>query len=115
MDNICHTLAGAALAESGLKRRTPLAMATLLVGANLPDLDAAAYAWGNLAALEFRRGWTHGVLAMVVLPVALALFMVGWDRVVRRRGGVNRLREPARFGPLLLLAIIAVFSHPLLD
>lgn len=115
MDNICHTLVGAALAESGLKRRTPLATATLVVGANLPDLDAAAYAWGNLAALEFRRGWTHGVLAMAVLPVALALVMVVWDRLVRRRGGVNRLRDPARFGPLLLLSVIGVLSHPLLD
>lgn len=115
MDNICHTLVGAALAESGLKRRTPLATATLLIGANLPDVDAVAYAWGNLAALEFRRGWTHGVLGMLLLPLALALLMMGWDGLVRRRGGVNRLREPARFGPLLLLALIAVLSHPLLD
>lgn len=115
MDNLCHTLVGAALAESGLKRRTPLATATLLIGANLPDLDAFAYAWGNLAALEFRRGWTHGVLAMAVLPVALAGGMVAWDVLVRRRSGVSKLRQPAMFGQLLLLSFIAVWSHPLLD
>lgn len=115
MDNLCHTLAGAALAESGLKHRTPLATATLLVGANLPDLDAFSYAWGNLTALEFRRGWTHGVLAMAVLPALLAGAMMAWDRLVRRRGGANRLRQPAHFGQLLLLSVIAVLSHPVLD
>ena len=115
MDNLCHTLVGAALVESGLKRRTPLAMATLLIGANLPDLDALAYWWGNLAALEFRRGWTHGVLAMAVLPVALAGCMLAWDSFVRRRGGMARLRQPALFGQLVLLSFIAVWSHPLLD
>jgi hypothetical protein len=30
LDNLCHTLVGAALGEAGLKRTTPLAMATLL-------------------------------------------------------------------------------------
>ena len=43
MDNVCHTLVGAALAESGLGRRTSLGFATLLIGANLPDLDVLAY------------------------------------------------------------------------
>jgi inner membrane protein len=88
-------------------------MATLLVGANLPDLDAFAYALDDTTALAFRRGWTHGVLAMAVLPAALAGAMMAWDRLVRRRrrqGG-----EAARFGPLLLLAAISVLSHPLLD
>ena len=44
MDNLCHTVAGAVLAEAGLRRRTPLALPTLLLGANLPDLNALAYA-----------------------------------------------------------------------
>jgi inner membrane protein len=114
MDNLCHTLIGAALGEAGLKRRTPLATATLLVGANLPDVDAVTYVFSDgPAALAFRRGWTHGVLAMAVLPAALAATMVAWDRYVRRRR--RRNKPPARFGPLLLLAIVSVISHPLLD
>ncbi|MEO8349221.1 MAG: metal-dependent hydrolase [Acidobacteriota bacterium] len=114
MDNICHTLVGAALGEAGLKHRTPLAMATLLVGANLPDVDAFTYAFAaGPTALAFRRGWTHGVLAMAVLPVVLAGTMVAWDRSVRRR---RRPDAPAaRWGPLLLLAYVSVLSHPLLD
>ena len=70
MDNLCHTLVGAALGEAGLKRRTPLAMATLLVGANLPDVDAVTYVYADSpTSFAFRRGWTHGVLAMAVLPI----------------------------------------------
>jgi inner membrane protein len=114
LDNICHTLVGAALGEAGLKRRTPLATATLLIGANLPDVDAWTYAFGDgPTALAFRRGWTHGVLAMAVLPVVLAGAMLGWDRLVRRRRRPDA--APARSRPLLLLAFVSVLSHPLLD
>jgi inner membrane protein len=114
LDNLCHTLVGAALGEAGLKRATPLATATLLVGANLPDVDAWTYAFSDgPTALAFRRGWTHGVLAMAVLPVALAGAMVAWDRMVRRRRRPDA--PPARWGPLLLLAFVSVLSHPLLD
>jgi hypothetical protein len=31
MDNLCHTLVGAALGEAGLKRRTRFASATLMI------------------------------------------------------------------------------------
>ena len=44
MDNLCHTLVGAALGKAGLQKRTPLATAALLIGANLPDVDVLAYA-----------------------------------------------------------------------
>jgi inner membrane protein len=114
MDNLCHTLVGAALGEAGLKRRTPLGMGTLLVGANLPDVDAYAYAFSDSpTALAFRRGWTHGILAMAVLPVVLAGAMTAFDRTVRRRRRTEH--PPARFGALLLLAFLSVLSHPILD
>lgn len=113
MDNLTHTLVGAALGEAGLKRRTALATPTLLVGANLPDVDAAAYLWGGLAALEWRRGWTHGVLAWAVLPLLLAGAVLGLARLAERRGW--RPERPVRPGQLLLLATAAVWSHPFLD
>ena len=114
MDNICHTLVGAALGQAGLKRATPLAMATLLVGANLPDVDAVTYVFADApTSFEFRRGWTHGALAMAVLPLALAGAMTAWDRFVRRRRRPEK--TPARFPALLLLAFVSVLSHPLLD
>jgi inner membrane protein len=113
MDNICHTLVGAALAEAGGRRLTALAAATLIVGANLPDLDVAALAWGPAAAVAWRRGATHGVLALALLPPLLAGAMLLWDRRVRRRRRPDA--RPARPLALLGLAAAAVLSHPLLD
>jgi len=107
MDNLCHTLVGAALAQSGLKKRSPLGTATLLIAANLPDVDVISLAWGSSAGLAFRRGWTHGLLALSLWPFLLAGLMVAYDRLVAHKG--------ARFRPLLLLAAIGVLSHPLLD
>ena len=114
MDNLCHTLVGAALAEAGLRRRTPLATATLLVAANIPDVDGVLY-WLDrpVDALGFRRGWTHGILAMAVWPFVLTGLMLAWDRWVRRRAHPER--EPAVPRALLLLALVGVLTHPLLD
>ncbi|HVM42435.1 MAG TPA: metal-dependent hydrolase [Gemmatimonadales bacterium] len=115
MDNLCHTLVGAALAEAGLRRRTPLATATLLIAANIPDVDGILY-WLPLPkedALGFRRGWTHGVLAMAAWPFVLTGLMLAWDRWIRRRGHPER--EPARPRALLALSLVGVLTHPLLD
>jgi inner membrane protein len=118
MDNLTHTMAGALLAECGLKRTSRLAYPALLIGANLPDVDILSYAFGGaVAALGFRRGWTHGVLAMVVLPVLLALLLVTWDRWRRQRSSVaqraSSAPEPLR--PLIGVAALGILSHPLLD
>ena len=112
MDNLAHTLAGLALAEAGLGRKTALGATTLAIAANLPDVDALIYFFGDgVDALAFRRGWTHGVLAMVVLPLVLAGLMLA----------VSRLRTTSRERPvadvrwLLVLSAIGIWSHPLLD
>ena len=42
MENLAHTLVGAALARAGLDRLSPLAMSTALLAANLPDIDVVA-------------------------------------------------------------------------
>ncbi len=112
MDPLAHTLVGATLAETGLRRATPLATSTLVVGANLPDIDFVSTAWGSDAMLDVRRGITHGVLGIAVLPVALAAGMVLVDRLRRRR---RPELEPARFGTLLALSYLAVWTHPVLD
>ena len=103
MDNLCHTLVGAACGEAGLKQRTHLGSVTLMIAANLPDVDVLVFATG-LPSVAFRRGWTHGVLAQVLLPVALAAVVAALGR-----------RTGARFGPLLLLSYVGVLSHVALD
>jgi inner membrane protein len=83
MDPVAHTFAGAALAAAGLRRATPLAAAALVLGANAPDVDARYFA-GSYEAIAFRRGWTHGVLAVALWPFVLAACCFV-DRGVRRR------------------------------
>jgi inner membrane protein len=109
MDNLCHTLAGAALGEAGLKRRTALSTATLMLASNLPDIDVAVFATDTLA-MAFRRGWTHGVVAQLVLPPLLAVTMLAWDRVRRRPD-----HPAASFRGLLVLSYIGVWLHVFMD
>lgn len=113
MDNLCHTLAGAALGEAGLKQRTALGMSTLIIASNLPDIDVGVFATSTLA-MSFRRGWTHGVLALVVLPVALTAAMAMWDRFAGRRRG-SPSAERLHVGWLLALACIGTWLHVFMD
>lgn len=113
MDPVTHTLVGASLARTGLRERTALGTATLLIGANAPDIDVLAYFWGGETAVWFRRGLTHGVLALALLPLVLTGLVLLWDRLVRRRRDATRTEVVPR--QVLLLASLAVATHPLLD
>jgi inner membrane protein len=110
MDNLCHTLVGAAIGYAGLRRKTRLANATLMIAANLPDLDVLVFAT-DTPSIAFRRGWTHGVLAQLVLPLALTALMV---LLGRQRGG-TRTDPPLHAGWLLLLSYVGLYSHIFLD
>lgn len=112
MDPLAHTLVGAALAEAGLKRLSRYATATLLIGANLPDIDVIANLWGHDTALYFRRGWSHGIIAFIVLPILLATVMWLWHRW---RGQSSSETPRFRLGAVIALSFLAVLSHPLLD
>jgi inner membrane protein len=115
MDPLAHSLLGAALAESRLGRGRPLAMPTLVLAANVADLDVAAYFWSSDAALAFRRGLTHGPLGLALLPPLVAA-LVWW--IGRARGIASRAtgehRAP-RFPPLVGLAYLGGLTHPALD
>ena len=107
MDPIAHSLLGAALAKTRLGRDRPLALPTLVLAANVADVDVAAYFWSSDAARAFRRGITHGPLGLALLPalVALVVWLVGG-----RRSG------PAAALPALLgLAYLGALTHPALD
>ena len=110
MDNICHTLTGAVLGEAGLKRQTRMGVATLLIASNLPDIDVAVFATETLA-MSFRRGWTHGVLAMAALPPALAGLIFLWSRARHPLA-----RDPSlSFSGLVRLSYIGSWVHVLMD
>jgi inner membrane protein len=110
MDNVCHTLVGLAAARTGLNRTTRLATVTLAVASNLPDIDVLSFATG-IPPVALRRGWTHGVLAQMTLPIAFAgvMWLIGRFRP-------DRNPHPAlRFSWLLALSYIGVLSHVFLD
>src|SRR5690606_37889478 len=92
---------------------TPLATAALVLGANAADVDIVAALFGGDAALHYRRGWTHGVLALAVLPVVQTGALLAFDRAVRRRRRPDA--PPARVRPLFALSLLAVLTHPVLD
>lgn len=110
MDPLTHTLVGANLASTRLGERTRLATAAFVIGANLPDVDSILYFTGyDDLALGFRRGWTHGVLALVLLPlIQTALLML----YARLRPNAER---PVHARWLLILSTIGILTHPFLD
>jgi inner membrane protein len=110
LDNLCHTLAGAAIGEAGLKTRTRFGNAALMVSANIPDVDVLVF-FTDTSSVSFRRGWTHGIIAQLALPVAL--MAVFW--VVHRLRPPGQHVPPFRAGWLLALASVGVYSHVFMD
>jgi inner membrane protein len=116
MDNLTHSLVGALLGQAGLKTKTGLAMPALIIGANLPDVDAACFFWlEGTEHLGFRRGITHGPPALVLLPLILMGFLWGFDRWQQKRGKRPEGRLPLHLGWLFALAFIGCLTHPALD
>lgn len=115
MDNLTHSLAGAVLGQMGLKKKTGLGMATLVIAANIPDIDAVTTLLGGVQHLALRRGITHGPIAMSVLPLLLTGIMILFDRWQGMRGTRPADRLPIHRGWLLALAYIGCLSHPALD
>jgi inner membrane protein len=112
MDNVCHTLVGAACGAAGLNRRTRFGAATLMISANLPDVDALVFATST-PWIEFRRGWTHGIVAQLSLPIALTALVWLFDRWRRARGSDGDLQFHA--GWTLALSLVGVYTHVFLD
>jgi inner membrane protein len=107
VDNLTHSFAGALLAQMGLKTLSGRATSTLVIAANIPDLDAFATVLGT-PSLAIRRGITHGPIALVLLPLVLTGLILLWNRW-------RPVEQPVRALPLLLCAYIGTLSHPALD
>ena len=115
MDNLTHTLAGWALGQTGLKRKTRKGLAALILGANMPDIDVFL-GWVPWVPLATHRGFTHSLAGGVLLmPPLLAGLLWLLDRWQVRRGSEFPSGLPMRFGWLLALSYLGTLSHPLLD
>ncbi len=113
MDNLAHSLAGWALSEAGLKKKTGLATATLVLAANLPDVDVLGLLFNE--NLAWRRGWTHGPIAMLILPPLLVAGLIWFDQWQSHRATRPADCPPLHRGWLIILAYLGWFSHPFLD
>lgn len=115
MDNLTHSLAGWALAETGLKRRTRKGLAALVLAANMPDIDVF-FGWAPWAPLAMHRGFTHGLVGgVMVMPPLLAGLLWLLDRWQASRGKILEGAPPLRLGWLVLLSYLGAITHPLLD
>ena len=114
MDNLTHSLVGAALARAALDETAPAPVrrATVLAGvlsANAPDLDLL-YTWITPAPIGYllhHRGHTHTVAGVLALSAAIALV---WAALP----AVRRSSASAR-GRLAIVIATGVLSHLLLD
>ena len=114
MDNLCHTLAGAALGEAGLKRRTRFGNVTLMIASNLPDIDVLVFATST-SSVAFRRGWTHGILADILMPPLLTgiiLLLASRRRTHSSAASLDPLVRPLQ---LLFLSYLGEIVHVLMD
>jgi len=75
-DNLTHGLAGALLAQTGFQQRYgPAATLALVVGAELPDLDALFALGGPVLNFVHHRGMTHSLLGGAGLALLGALLL----------------------------------------
>jgi inner membrane protein len=132
MDNLAHTLCGAALARTRLGSLSRFAPAALILGANLPDVDIVAQLIGGKEAyLVHHRGITHSFFGIAVQTVLLAA-LVRWfeRRFAPAEPGVASVDEGATadatraavsppqsssWGAFLLPAFVGLLSHLALD
>ena len=99
-----------ALSRAGLNKRTALATSTLVIANNLPDIDVGVFATNTLA-MSFRRGWTHGPLGQVMLPIVLTGAMLFYDRYRTKASPDDRVNA----GQILLLSYVGVLLHVFMD
>lgn len=71
MDPITHGLAGATIANLGFKRKAVIWV--LLLSSIAPDFDYITRFWGADIFLRYHRGITHGILALLIVPIVIGL------------------------------------------
>jgi inner membrane protein len=74
-----------------------------MLAANAPDFDALSWFGGSLTYIEWHRHITHSLFAMPVM----ALLAVAIVRILGR--------QPLRWWPAWLIAMLGVVSHVILD
>ncbi len=121
MDPVTHFMTGGCLARAGFNRTTRYATLVMVLAAEAPDLDTLWSIRGPIASFQHHRGWTHTFLGLpldaAVVVGAVWLFHRWRTRSTARSSvptpGTHPL--PVRWPLLFALALLALFSHLLLD
>jgi membrane-bound metal-dependent hydrolase YbcI (DUF457 family) len=114
VDNLAHTLVGAALGRSIGGDKIPAAGWIGAVAANAPDWSEPLlfrFDRSSGAYYTLHRGITHSFIGAAVETVAITLAVWGIFVLARRRAP-QRARQPL---PLLSLVFLAVASHLYMD
>jgi len=121
VDNLAHTLVGAALGRAVGAGRVPAAGWIGAVAANAPDWSEFLLGFwpsrGSISYYSLHRGITHSLVGAAVGSVGIALAVWLLHAALRRKGG-RKDGPPAPPLPLGVLAILvsaAVFSHVYMD
>lgn len=113
MEPVTHILFGATMGRAGLNRKSGLATLTLALAAEAPDIDIVLNVFGKVPGFAYHRGYTHTLIGAPFM--ALAVVGVVW---LIHRWRLKRWLSspvPVRWPVLYALALLATFSHILLD
>ncbi len=112
MDNATHTLVGLIAAKAGLERLSPYATAVCIVAANAPDVDVVTRLGGPWFALQHHRGITHSIIGVLALSLLIPLICFFAEKLGAR---LRHTQSRIRLRGLMLAALLACATHPLLD
>ncbi|MHB1744921.1 MAG: metal-dependent hydrolase [Acidobacteriaceae bacterium] len=127
MEPVTHLLTGACLGRSGFNRITAYATLTMVLAAEAPDIDMLWGLRGPVAEFQHHRGITHTFLGAPFMALLVTGAVWLWHRWRMRRvdqqapdtavrqPGRGQHAPPIRWGWIWFLALIADFSHLLLD
>lgn len=110
MEPVTHFLTGACLGRSGFNRKTAYATLAMTLAAEAPDIDVVSSLGGPVTGFCHHRGITHTFLGAPFM--ALAVTGVVWFISRARRKPPT---QPVRWLWIWFLALLADFSHLLLD
>ncbi len=114
MEPVTHFLTGATLGRSGFNRKTAYATLAMTLAAEAPDIDVIFGFGGPVTGFCHHRGITHTFLGAPFM--ALAVTGVVWAiAALLRKVGRPAPVLPVHWGWIWFLALIADFSHLLLD
>ena len=119
MEPVTHFLTGACIGRTGFNRKTAYATLAATLAAEAPDLDVLWGLDGPIAGFAHHRGITHTLIAAPAVAAIITGFVWFLDRVwfsrTASRKNLYLNPQPIRWLWVFLAALVAAFSHVLLD